>query len=57
MPTKLKKDILDNLDAKEENQDDIKNCISEIAKVDDCLMKTLLAVKEEHFGKSRIKVV
>lgn len=50
-------DILDNLDAKEESQDDIKKCISEIAKVDDCLMKTLLAVRKEHFGKPRIKEV
>ena len=50
-------DILDNLDAKEESQDDIKNCISEIAKVDDCLMKTLLAVREEQFGKPRVKEV
>lgn len=48
---------LDNLDAKEESENEIKNCISEIAKIDDCLMKTLLLAREEYYGKQRTKEV
>ena len=49
--------ILDNLDAKKLNKNEIKKCIFNIAKVDNDLMKTLLDVREKRYGKQRTKEV
>lgn len=49
--------LFDSLNSVEHDSEKIKIFMEEIASVDNCLMKTLQTVKEERYGKVRIKEV